>query len=229
MSDDNPYAPPESNISLSPYEEGEVETLNPWKSIWIRPKATIRFVLATDPGRAVLALAALSGISGMLDRLVMKSVGDQLELSVIILLAILVGPITGIIGLYLGGALLRWTGSWLRGTAESIEVRAAIAWSSVPVVCWLPAWVPQIVLFGKELFTTETPRIDESSTLLGALIGIGVLEVVVGIWSFVLMLHTIGQAHGFSAWKALGSIILAFFVIAIPVFVLIFGATQIYR
>ncbi|MEM1294226.1 MAG: Yip1 family protein [Verrucomicrobiota bacterium] len=221
MTEENPYAPPQSAVVSQVTGEEPIEHLNPWKSIWGRPKATIRFILATDPGRAVLALAAFSGISQALDRAVMRSAGDVLDISVILGLAVVLGPISGIIGLYIGGALLRWTGSWLRGTAESGDIRAAIAWASVPVVCWMPLWIPQLLLFGKELFTTETPHLDESPVLLAALIGLGILEVIVGVWSFILLLHTIGQAHGFSAWKALGSIFLAFLTVALPLIILL--------
>tara|TARA_R110002096_G_scaffold203718_5_gene389040 strand:+ start:150 stop:836 length:687 start_codon:yes stop_codon:yes gene_type:complete len=223
MSDENPYAPPQTTVTPLSGDDETVEELNPWTAIWLRPKATIRFILATDPGRAVLALAAISGVAQTLDRAVMKSLGDQLEMPIIFAIAFFVGPLSGIFGLYISGAFLRWTGSMLKGTAESQDVRAAIAWSSVPVVWFLPMWIPQLLLFGKELFTTETPRMDSDPMLFSALIGIGTVETVIGVWSFVVLLHTLGQAHGFSAWKALGSILIAILIIAVPLTLLVIG------
>jgi hypothetical protein len=56
----------------------------------------------------------------------------------------------GIIHLDIGGAILRWTGSWFGGQASSEEVRAAIAWSSVPRIWALLLLIPELALFRNE-------------------------------------------------------------------------------
>ena len=45
-------------------------------------------------------------------------------------------------------------------------------------------------------------------------IGFGAIEMSVGIWAFVVYLKCLGQVQGFSAWKALGNIILL-----VPIFI----------
>ncbi len=36
----------------------------------------------------------------------------------------------------------------------------------------------------------------------------GVITIILGIWAFFTMLKCIGEAHGFSAWRAWGLLIL---------------------
>jgi hypothetical protein len=132
------------------------------------------------------------------------------------------GPLSGVFGLFVGGYLLRKTGSWLGGSANVREVRAAIAWGSIPMI-WLGLlWIPNIALFGDENFTSVTPRLDEDPVLAYAMIFLGLIELIGGIWALVISLKCLGQAHNFSAWRALGSVLLAVLVL-IGVFVVPFG------
>jgi hypothetical protein len=198
------------------------QTLNPWITIWNKPRATIQQIVDTNPKHLVLVLAAISGFSETLDRACTRSTGDHLAWPIIILIAAIIGPIGGIITLYIGGALIRWTGSWIGGNASSQNVRAALAWSSVPIIWDLLLWIPELILFGQELFTSETPIIDASLSLTLIFLGFGTIEITIGTWTIVVFLKCLGQAQGFSAWKALGNVILTLLVIIVPIVIIIF-------
>lgn len=101
-------------------------------------------------------------------------------------------------------------------TGESEQVRAAIAWSSVPLIWALLLWIPELVLFGQDLFTSSTPRLDANPLLAVALIGFGLVELTIGIWAIVVFLKCLGQVQGFSAWRALGNALLAFLIFSRP-------------
>jgi hypothetical protein len=197
--------------------EIQSQSMTPWLSIWISPRRTIRKIVDTDPGKFVIPLAMLAGISQALDRSVARSSGDTLPLTVVLAICLILGPIGGILSLYIGGALFRWSGSWLGGQARTEEVRAAIAWSSVPVIFILPLWIPQILIFGEELFTTATPRMDANPVLALLLLGFGLFELAVGIWAFIIFLQTLGEVHRFSAWKALAAAFLGTLVVVVPI------------
>ena len=199
----------------------ETTPLNPWFSMWAHPRRTIRQIVATNPDRLVLLLAAVGGIVQGLTSSANKSQGDRISLSVILLVNLMIGPVMGIIGLWVGGALLRWTGGWIGGQADSRHVRTAIAWSNVPQVWGLLLWIPAILLFGAELFTTATPIIEASSLLSALYLVFSVGTMAIGIWSFVVCLHALGEVQGFSAWKALLNTILAMMVVLIPLLVII--------
>ncbi len=193
------------------------QILNPWLSMWTKPRATIQQIVDTDPERLVLVLAAIAGFSQTLDQNARMSGGDALGWPIIFLILAIAGPISGLIGLYIGSVLIRWTGNWMSGNASSQNIRAAMAWSSVPIIWALILWIPGLVLFGQELFTTETPIIDATPSLTFIFVGFGVIELTVGIWVFVVFLKCLGQVQGFSAWKALGNVFLAGLVIIIPI------------
>jgi hypothetical protein len=204
-------------------EIAKEETLNPWLSMWMQPRATIQQIVDSNPERLVLVLAAIAGISRVLNRASLKSLGDIIEWPLIFLIAAILGPVAGIIGLYIGGALIHWTGKWIGGKGSPENIRAAIAWSSIPVIWALLLWIPEFALFGEELFTTKMPTILASPSLTLLLFGFGIIELVIGIWTIVVSLKCIGQVQGFSAWKALGNMALSALVILIPIILFTFG------
>ena len=188
--------------------EIQAQSLKPWLSIWAKPRSTIRWIVDTDPARQVILLATISGIARFLVQAAERDFGDTYSVSAIFMLALAAGPIGGLISLYIGGALLRWTGSWFDGGATSEEVRAAIAWSSVPSIWALLLWIPELLLFGKDLFTTVTPRIDANPLLRYLMFPFAAVEIVVSIWRFIVLLQCLGEVHRFSAWKALGAVLI---------------------
>jgi len=219
MDDLNPYLPPKSNISIAEEITEKAlsgsKKLNPWISMWTKPRATMQQIVETNPRQMVLLLMAIVGISEILNKAVMKSMGDIYSLSSIFLAAFLLGPIIGLIGLYWGGALLTMTGRWLGGQASPVNVRSAIAWSSIPSIWILLLWMPEMALFGGEMFTLETPVIDASQGLTVALIVVGVFEAIILVWASVVFMHCLAQVQNFSAWRAFASSIIAFLFMAI--------------
>lgn len=200
-------------------EDTYQQKLNPWFSIWTQPRATIQQIVENDPVHLVLLLAALGGFSTVLDRASMRNLGDKLDWPVLLLLAAVIGPIAGIVTLYIGAALLRWTGSWIGGQASARNIRAAMAWSTVPEVWGLLLWLPAFALFGQELFTSAMPSVDANPSLSFLLLGFAAISLVIGIWEFVVFLKCLGQVQAFSAWKALGNSIMASMVVVLPVII----------
>lgn len=120
----------------------------PWLTIWTKPRGTIRAILNSDPRRFVLLLAGLSGIYGSLNNLSSRQLGESTPWYILVLIAFIVGPIGGIIGLYLGGAVFSWVGSLLKGHGDAEQQRAAIAWSFIPSMVSLVLWLPLLALYG---------------------------------------------------------------------------------
>lgn len=195
--------------------------INPWFTMWYRPRETVRKIIKYDPKYLVIVLAMVSGFSETLDRASLKSMGDYASLIQIFAAALIVGPIVGIASLYISSWLLRWTGKWIGGKASSEHIRTAAAWSTVPLVWALILWIPGLALFGGELFTSATPTIDASLSLAILFILFGIIEGVIGIWTIIVFLKCLGEVQGFSAWKALLNSILSILVILIPILIII--------
>jgi hypothetical protein len=159
----------------------------------------------------------LAGISAALTMASAQSLGNSFSLTTILVICLVLGPVLGIISLYIMGELLRGAGSWLDGRGTSREVRAAIAWASVPNIFTLPLWIPKLLIFGEELFMVPiVERMDTSSPLGIASIGFTIVEIAVGIWSWFVWLKSLGEVHRFSAWKALGAYLLTGLIFLLP-------------
>lgn len=203
------------HVSRSPAE------LDPWLTLWTRPRETIRHLIDHRPGYGVLLLAALSGISSSLGQSSNRNTGDQFGLGTILLVAVVFGPLFGILLLYFAGWLVSVTGRWLGGDAPPAHVRTAIAWGSLPNVAGLLLWIPAIALAGRELFTSEAPELASHPLLALLLVPVGLGWITLAVWGLVATVQGLGEAHGFSAWRALGSLALALLLIVTGVALLV--------
>jgi hypothetical protein len=222
----NPYAPPRIQIDLPPTGIPptvgiDLSSENPFFMIWIKPRATIRGIVDTNPNYLVIPLALANGILGALNNAAQRNAGDRLPDATILGLAFTLGPIGGLIGLYVGAWALGLSCRWLGGRVDSTAVRAAVAWSAVPTLATIPIWILQLAIFRHEMFTTEMPSVDANPSLFALVIATGCIEFVLAIWSFVILLKTVGEVQGFSAWRALGAVLLITLIVLIPIVILV--------
>ena len=192
---------------------------NPYLTIWMKPRATIRGIVNENPSFRVLPIAAAGGILQALQVAVMVWAGDQLSVSMILLFCFVLGPPLGLILLYLGAWIVKLSCRMLGGHADSREVRAALAWSSIPFLATAPLYIVRFALVGKELFTFEKPSVVSQPALFYLLVATFVPEVVLSIWWLVVTLKALAEVQRFSAWRALSSmlLLLAPFVVLIVI------------
>lgn len=193
----------------------------PFFSIWTEPRATIQHIIDSDPERLVLVLAAIGGAIEALNRASSRSVGDELGMGAIFMIALIAGSIGGILSLYVVAGLVGWTGRWIGGVATYKQIRAAIAWSFVPFLWVSLMWIPELLVFGEEMFTTEMPRLEANPNLAYLLLAMVGVEFVGIIWAFVVYLHCLGQVQHFSAWRALGNVVIAALIVVVPTLVVV--------
>jgi len=187
-----------------------------WFSIWYRPRATIRAIVDTDARKFVLGLAWFAGaLAGLNSQVMLATVDLPSNLPHLprfgpfgIAMVALFSGLLSVASIYGLGALYRWAGAMLGGTATAVEVRAAIVWSQVPELYLMT------VIIIATVFGFNTPTVPPSTSLFS------IVESIVGIWVFVISLKCLGEVHRFSAWRALGAIlvcILAMLAMAIGV------------
>jgi hypothetical protein len=191
---------------------------NPWATIWTRPRATIRRIVETDVHYQVTFLAILSGALIWLERR-WSSPSAAAAFPMLVVIAVVVGAILGIVELYINGVLLKWAGAALGGVGSYGEVRAALAWSRVPVIVAVSIGILAILL------GNGAPMIPFGDNAPDSSRSISLLHSVLLLWGFVIMLKSVGEVHRFSAWRALGSIFLVVLGIAAAVVatILLFG------
>jgi Yip1 domain len=181
--------------------------------MWYAPRATVRHLIDGRAGGA-LPLAALLGISQALDRAASRDAAASMSLPAILALSVAAGAVAGPAMLYVSSWLVRWTGSWLGGHASAAELRTAIAWGQVPTISAMPLWIPVLLVGGLEMFRAEPRFADPSESLVVLICGFAMAAAA--IWGTVTAVLCVGEAHRFSAWRALGSLALAVAVVAVP-------------
>ena len=188
--------------------DGAGDSITPYLAIWTAPRATIRRIVDTDPKRNVIVLAAIGPAISTLASQWSAAFTNNANLSVLwplwVPVYVALSAAFGVISLYIGGAIWRWSGSLLGGVASSVEVRAAMAWSQVPGIS------AAIVLLIAVLLGVQIPH-PTPGTLTQIdpeFYKVVVIEGVLGIWGLVLSLKCIGEVHRFSAWRALAAILI---------------------
>ena len=213
----------EKNSAASSTNSSSYGTLsfNPWKTMWLKPRETIREILEYNPQYLVLLLAGLFGIRYALDMAGAYMLGDMFNLWLILAGAIIIGPIIGIISLYISSFLMVWTGKWINGKSSYEHMRAALAWAYIPILWGMLMYLLQIPLFGSELFSSLTPTLSASGLLTSLFIVLSLLGITFDIWSFSLSLKTVSEVQGFSVWKALLNMVLVLLVVLIPLLIIL--------
>ena len=196
------------------------ETMNPWFSIWTKPRATMRSILDSDPKQMNILLVALGGIGSLMSSAIEESAALGLSLPVLFISIVILGAVVGIISWYIISALIKLTGRWIGGAGDIVAIRSAAAWSNIPSIYLLAVSVVLMLIFGAELYSSSPDSASMTISMAYALMGVGVITMVIGIWAMVIYCKILGEAQGFSAWKALLNSILAMLVIAIPVAVI---------
>ncbi|EXG83191.1 Yip1 family protein [Saccharibacillus sacchari] len=203
-----------------PEEDRSLGGLSPWLRVWIHPRQVTRdFMRSSDPLRGALLLALIAGVFNALNTASTRNSGDTMTASGLAVSVLLGGVIGGLATYYIGAWLMKLVGGWLGGVGSTQDMRIVSGRISGMLAIMVGLfWIPELLIAGMENFTYSTPNLDASMlrTLLYLLFVL--LESGFGIWSFVAVLHAAGEAHRFSAWKAL----LMFVILGVCVFFLAF-------
>lgn len=190
---------------------GTPAALNPWRAMWLHPRRTLRGILSTNPRHFVLLLVLAAGI-GTVCMQGLRFWWPAYQAGALVL-AVSAGVVLGVVRLYFFGWWYRWIGSWLGGSAKAIEVRAAIAWAGLPTVGLFGLWAVLAVLSPE---ATVTGGVVTSGVPVGFLL----VSVVLWIWQAALSCHALGEAHQFSSWKGLGTLVISNTLLFVPIAVL---------
>lgn len=198
----------------SPYEE--LPLADAFLTMWVRPRQTIRRIVRRNPRYAVVPLAAVAGITSVLATMANRGGGQTLSVGGVLLSALVGGPILGLIGIFLGGWLVRLTGRWfLEGRGGPQEVRAALAWAELPSIAALPLWLFATAAFGASLFQ------ESAGELFGASVVYALFAICVTalrIWGIALAGAALAEVQGYrSAWKGLLNLLLAVLLVGLIV------------
>lgn len=164
-------------------------------------------------------IAATTGIVNVLGSDFARFFGSDIPTGAKFGLAILAGPILGLVGVFVGGFLSSVVGRVLGGEGTVEDLRPALAWGVLPATVTAAVALPLMLVLSDML----EPHLAGDAPLpgyfllpsLAVLLAIGVLAVG-WAWSLVTMTKCVAEAHRFSAWRALAIP----FVLILPLVVL---------
>ncbi|MBD3272011.1 MAG: hypothetical protein GF384_05685 [Elusimicrobia bacterium] len=197
--------------------QNNAEKINPWLNIWFRPRETFNYVLNNPHNLHKGILIFLGGFSYSLSRAYGLHLGNTLGFEKIIIFSLMLGPISGLVVVYLGSFILKTIGRIFKGIASYSGLQSVIIWSMVPLIGLLPIWLIRFLLLGAETFTASGAARGWNSPVLLLLNGI---HLGLALWMYVILAKGLSVAEGFSMWKAIGTMLIAFMVF-IVLFVII--------
>lgn len=195
---------------------------NPWLQMWIHPRKTISTIVKSNPKYRFGALSFVYGLPMMLHLSQSFSLAEKMSLTGIVILSLILATFVGMLAITISSALLYWTGKFIGGKASFLNVRAAVSWANVPNVVNILLWIILMAVFGLTLFFQIFPYSHFPAGQIYVLTAVYLTQIVLSIWSFIMLLKALGEVQGFSAWKALLNVVIPFAIILVAVWVLVF-------
>lgn len=192
------------NPTPAPTPEGPTEqTLSIWRDMWLKPRAVLRQELARPPHWSNWLPAMLAGIAAMLETFALAQSGNVPPTvppmakpgpQELLLMALLLGPLSGLLHVTIMGFLLRLMGRWFGGNAVvPAAMRRGISLALVPM-----AFSLLLIVF--ELIWKSAGGDNASGDWL-ITFSTG-LRTALNIWFLLLLVMTVSEVQALSVRRA---------------------------
>lgn len=166
--------------------------------IWTSPRRVFRYINDTGYDKYFIVLLVLAGISRAFDRASLKNMGDQMSLWAILGICIIVGGLLGWISFYIYAWLVSWTGKWLKGKGNTSSILSMLTYGMIPSAAALIFLVPQIGIYGVELFKEDGDIFSAGLIANIFVYGSMIIELILGIWTIVLCVIGVSETQKLS-------------------------------
>lgn len=183
------------------------ERLNPWVSLWLKPRLTLTYLVRRRPETWVVMLAVFGGMAQMLGNS-FAQVAEPMGWRMVVPKVILGGSIAGMFGLYLWAGLVGVVGRWLGGKGRDVHLRTVLGWSNLPLMLTAVFSLPSLLYIA---------TMGVSYVLSLVCFGVSLL---LGAWSLVIVVVGVSVVHQFTIRKAIGCVALAASLIFVPLVVI---------
>lgn len=190
---------------------------NPWLTMWVMPKRTIRAIIQENPYRGVHIITTALALENFFFYGNLWSLGLRTNLLWLVIIGLLISPFLAYLWISIMSHIFYYTGRWFNGSAPLPHLYAAVAWSKIPAFGILFSWVCILLIEPEEAFIFEgggNPHI----------LIFNFFNLVFAIWSVLLLIGTIQEVQKFSLGRSICNSLVAWSVFSIPVWLLIFIA-----
>lgn len=195
----------------------DIEEVNPWTDIWVRPTKTIDWIVENHSGLlTTLFLIYLGGVYFGIGQAELKNIGDRKEVGDILQSALLTSGLGGLVTYNMWVWAIDFCAGWFGGKGNFKKTQIAFAWSMLPSVASIVLAAIGLILFEDELFKTDTPTINSSDFLYISLWTYAIIEIVLGVWHIFLLVTTVAQVQRLTIIKSILSIGIGFILMLLP-------------
>jgi hypothetical protein len=173
--------------------------------IWTFPRPVFKFINHFKYQKYLTVLLILAGIVNAFDRADISNIGKYDSIIVTIIASIVGGALFGWISFYIYSSLIRFTGKWINGKANTDSILRTLAYASIPSIAGLVLIIPKLLLRGSDLYENVLTY------------GFSITESILGVWTLVLSVIGISEVQQFSIGRAVVNLILAVLVVAVPI------------
>ena len=190
--------------------------------IWTEPRRVLKYIHETKYEKCFYILLFLAGVSGAFDRAVNKNMGENVSLLGIVAGCVILGGFLGWLSYYIYAALLSWTGKWLDGKGDTDSIYRILAYAMIPSAISLIFLVPQIAVYGIDLFVKDGDLVNAG--IVGNIVfwGAILLEIILGIFTIVFSVIGLSEVQKVSVWKAILNLVLPLLIIVGPIVIIAF-------
>ena len=188
--------------------------------MWTEPRRVLKYINETKYEKYFYIILFLAGVSGAFDRAAIKNMGENVSLLGIIAGCVLLGGFLGWLSYYIYAALLSWTGKWLDGKGNTDSIYRILAYAMFPSVVSLLFLVPQIAVYGIDLFRQDGDLVNAG--VFGNIIFWGSLslEIILGIFTLVFSVIGISEVQKICIGKSILNLLLPLIIIVGPILII---------
>ncbi|TQR16543.1 Yip1 family protein [Psychrobacillus soli] len=197
----------------------EFEALNPFYSIWLSTRETIRYVLDYKDLRYSLTIAAIAGIPSAINAA--DKLWERFDISLWLMLIgiIVLGPLLSLVGVYIGAAIYTWIGKLFGGIGKYKEMLQAIGIVMVTQIWMAPFWILSAIFVYNDFLVIDVVSGINPGAIIWFIIS-SLITITFSIWVIIIQSKAIGEVHQFSSWKGFATLIIPSIVIGIIVFII---------
>ncbi|KIL53017.1 YIP1 family protein [Jeotgalibacillus campisalis] len=181
--------------------------LNPFLSVWTKPKETVRQVSSLKSFWFVLIVTGIAGIGSGLTNLQGKSIVNDLSILMIVLFSICIGLLMGIARAFVTSLFFTYIGKLFGGKSSVKEMFKGMGAMFIPRMLQSLILLTSVLIAGKQFFTDTNAEL-ESTFYISIVISLFVINAIASIFTVVIMSKGIGVLHQFSSWKGLAIVII---------------------
>ncbi|WP_234447802.1 YIP1 family protein [Viridibacillus soli] len=205
---------------MNSFEEmKEKDQIQPFFSIWLNPKKTVRFVLEEKSIGYAIMFAILSGIAGSFIGILDTELYPMLPIWGIVLLCTLLGPIFGLLSVSVSSLVIWLFGKLFGGQATYKEMFKGLSIGGIPEIWLFPFMFIWMAFSPVTYFKNDIVPGDVSFTIIAVVASIA--SIVIGIWQIVINVAIVSEVHRFSTWRAVLTIFIPGLILVITLIMIV--------